>query len=381
MAQDPGQGVTLLLGLMAAQFGVHAAGWAMAAFMQRQATGPEAHFAAFWLALAAALMLYLGPWPTDHALRATADGLVIGGLLLLHRGVRRFYGLLLKDGLQLGVLGATALLLAASLAVPGGHRLRLVWVSLMVGSLCAAMAWAFWRHGRVRTRRLALGLTAALGATALAFWVRAGLAATAADPVRLAFGVQTSLSTGYALGVFVVAGLLNLAQIGLVLGRVFRQLLSQSQVDPLTGVANRRGFVAALNTAHRAAQRTGAVYGLLMIDIDHFKRINDEHGHAAGDAALRRVGQLLADQGRAGDTVGRLGGEEFCLLLPASDGAGAEGLARRICSAVADELTLTVSIGVALVDAGRESADEAMQRADAALYRAKSAGRNRVVLG
>jgi len=376
IASDAQQGVTLLLGLMAAQFLVHAAGWSMAAAMQRQVRGTEAHFAGFWLALAAALGLYLGPWPREHVLRVLADAIVIASLMLVHRGVLRFYRQPLPDRVYLGVVVLTLLLLGATRWQADGHRLRLVWVSLMVGSGCLALGWAFWRHEARGARIFAAAVALTLASTALAFLVRAVLAAVSPDPVALAIGAPTSLSMAYAFVIFFVGGLFNLAQIRLVLGRVFQQLLAQSHMDALTGVANRRGFMAALHAVHQRAQRGGLPYALLMVDIDHFKRINDSHGHAAGDTALRRVAQTLAAHVRSGDTLGRLGGEEFCLLLARCDRAVAEGLAQRVCEAVADGKALTVSVGVALVDAVGEDIDQALRRADAALYRAKDAGRN-----
>jgi two-component system, cell cycle response regulator len=125
-----------------------------------------------------------------------------------------------------------------------------------------------------------------------------------------------------------------------------------------------------------------------MIDIDHFKKVNDSYGHLVGDDVLRDVGQLLLETIRGSDIVARYGGEEFLMLLPETDDAGAETFAERIREAISvhgfnasqgTALMLTASIGVAVFPAARiESVEDLLARADAALYRAKADGRNRV---
>ena len=150
--------------------------------------------------------------------------------------------------------------------------------------------------------------------------------------------------------------------------------------DSLTGAANRRGFMDRL----AQAQQQQALLSLVMIDIDHFKRINDRHGHAAGDGVLREVAARLRRQMRGADLLGRLGGEEFALLLPATDLAGALAQAELARQALRREPmviagTVTASFGVAQWD-GSESAADWLHRADLALYQAKAKGRNRVEL-
>jgi diguanylate cyclase (GGDEF)-like protein len=153
--------------------------------------------------------------------------------------------------------------------------------------------------------------------------------------------------------------------------------------DPLTGVANRRSFEEQGTAQISASEREGRPLALVAIDIDHFKRINDQHGHAAGDTALqafvRRVQQALPPC----HALYRLGGEEFALLLPGTDEAGAARVAETLRRALAQTRfepvgALSASFGVAMLHAG-DTLDALMQRADAALYGAKAAGRNRVV--
>ncbi|XAH23297.1 GGDEF domain-containing protein [Xylophilus sp. GW821-FHT01B05] len=167
-----------------------------------------------------------------------------------------------------------------------------------------------------------------------------------------------------------------------------RQLQTLSRTDPLTGLANRRHFDEAATTEFQRARRSGQPLCLLLADIDYFKRYNDRHGHAAGDASLVRIAHNLQGcASRAGELVARIGGEEFAVLLPGTPAAQGRELAERMCQAVAmlniahgasdvaDHITL--SVGVAQYDAsGTPDFHTLFHQADAALYRAKHQGRN-----
>lgn len=164
-----------------------------------------------------------------------------------------------------------------------------------------------------------------------------------------------------------------------------RQMAAQ---DALTGSANRRALIAALQRDVARAVRTEEPLSLMMVDIDHFKRINDRWGHLAGDQVLRKVVEVLRARVRHQDLVGRYGGEEFMVLLPGADLMGATALARQLCSAVeatpcvfeGREIRVTVSIGVAGGSVtSLDRWDTLIAAADRALYEAKNAGRNRVV--
>ncbi len=168
--------------------------------------------------------------------------------------------------------------------------------------------------------------------------------------------------------------------------RTDREILHLAMTDSLTQVPNRLALMQ--QAEHALARRSGLPLALLMVDVDHFKRINDSLGHPAGDEALRAVARLLTGRLRRQDILGRYGGEEFCVLAPDTDGDGAFRLAEALRETVAatklvteqGELQVTVSIGYALCPAGTERAlKDLMAEADAALYAAKRAGRNRVV--
>lgn len=159
-----------------------------------------------------------------------------------------------------------------------------------------------------------------------------------------------------------------------------------SIADHLTGIANRRAFFDAATLELERWRRAPRPLSLLLIDADHFKKVNDQHGHAAGDAVLRSIAAILTAAAREIDVVARLGGEEFVVLLPSADEVGALALAERIRVAIAGtpvhfadaEIRCTVSIGATTMAADIDGLDALIARADAALYAAKAAGRNAV---
>ncbi len=162
--------------------------------------------------------------------------------------------------------------------------------------------------------------------------------------------------------------------------------------DPLTGLSNRRHFEERLAAEIAAAQRHGRPVSVLLVDVDHFKSVNDGHGHLAGDEALKMVAAVLQDAVRREDVLARYGGEEFVVVARETELAGARALGERIrraversrCAWQGQEIALTVSIGVTVSagaahpEAGR-SERELLEAADRALYLAKQGGRNRVV--
>jgi diguanylate cyclase (GGDEF)-like protein len=158
-------------------------------------------------------------------------------------------------------------------------------------------------------------------------------------------------------------------------------------VDPLTGLLNRRGFEAEADRMLLRAARDGSSTALLMLDLDHFKAINDSWGHPIGDLVLQSVAKAVATELRGGDVIGRLGGEEFVIALAGNRTDQAAVLAERVRRAISalavrqgeTIVHLTISIGVA-AQRGATSLDKLMTLADEALYRAKAAGRNRVEL-
>lgn len=158
------------------------------------------------------------------------------------------------------------------------------------------------------------------------------------------------------------------------------QLERATETDPLTGILNRRGFEQRLVQQLAEHARRKAPLGLLVIDVDRFKETNDRWGHAAGDEALRLVGQTLERGARQGDIVTRIGGEEFAMLLPDTNLSAAGVCAERLRAAVAEASAgaTTVSIGASISASAAEDSDGLLRRADQAMYAAKAGGRDRV---
>ncbi len=164
-----------------------------------------------------------------------------------------------------------------------------------------------------------------------------------------------------------------------------RQLTHQATTDFLTGLGNRRALMEQMPVIRAKAARPEEAVSLILFDLDHFKRINDEYGHDAGDSVLMAIGEAVKDHLRPYDYAARMGGEEFCIVLPGADLAAAESVAERLRLAVESRVVeplpkgrITCSFGVAQARPS-ERLQELLLRADAALYTAKDRGRNVVV--
>ena len=158
-----------------------------------------------------------------------------------------------------------------------------------------------------------------------------------------------------------------------------------ARYDELTGVLSRRALIEAVSTEVERAKRYGTALSCLMLDLDHFKTINDTYGHQLGDQVLHQISQVISDECRTNDRLGRYGGEEFLIILPATSIEAATVLAERVRLAVAEtaldqiDERVTVSIGVADWRDGEDSAFRLIEQADQALLKSKATGRNRIV--
>ncbi|GFE57305.1 diguanylate cyclase [Geobacter sp. AOG1] len=173
------------------------------------------------------------------------------------------------------------------------------------------------------------------------------------------------------------------------LDEVQKRLKKLASTDELTGLKNRRHIMKRLEEEFERAGRLQETLCLIILDIDHFKRINDTHGHPFGDLVLKRVAKRLQEATRRYDTIGRIGGEEFLVISPGTNAEEALHLAERLRTTVSQEpmgdgekdVTITLSAGFALSKPGDRGSETLMKRADMALYRAKQGGRNRVEEG
>lgn len=192
------------------------------------------------------------------------------------------------------------------------------------------------------------------------------------DPLRV------TMMAGTVLVMAIVVGAITER-----LREVLRRLEAAASTDPLTGVMNRRALEEAFDVELARAGRGGFEVGVVMLDLDGFKAFNDQHGHQAGDSALRRLSRVLTDQTRTIDQVGRVGGEEFAIIAPESNTAGTLALAERLRRAVELEFSgpggLTASCGVASYPESGADREELVGAADRALYQAKALGRNRAI--
>jgi diguanylate cyclase (GGDEF)-like protein len=211
---------------------------------------------------------------------------------------------------------------------------------------------------------------------AIAYGVALAIESPPNNPVD---GWVATVGTLLVTGVFVALVRDRLA--GLI-----ANLTDAARRDPLTELFNRRGFEELFDIELERARRTGAPLSVVVGDLDRFKRINDEFGHAAGDEALRRIGHAIQHAKRSFDSAARVGGEEFALLAPDSDEHGAYMLAERIRSFVEQSFSdpggvpLTISFGIATYPLHGQSAEALLRAGDQALYAAKRLGRNRTVI-
>ncbi|KAB2898545.1 MAG: GGDEF domain-containing protein [Burkholderiaceae bacterium] len=337
------------------------------------------------LGLAYVLQLLGGP-PGWDALSVVNHTLTLCVPMVYWVGAMRFFGRsapLLKPLFMLALGYTVAQMLVQWLL---GSAARYAMLSLASALIFAVMTGAvvyamrgFAKDLRVEMTLFALliGGLCVLNAIKCARVVRGGLEALdMGHPVQIVFYIYMSF----------LATVLAPSMIWLVLRRLTDALRATAERDPLTQLLNRRGLLAGLEGHFRS--RTAAPARLLMLDIDHFKRINDTHGHQAGDVVLCHVAELLRRTLRRGDLASRMGGEEFVAVCFDADDEGVQHLAERLRAAIAQQavsmpgmngpLHCTVTVGVSRSFLDADGFDAAVQEADAALYRGKVGGRNRI---
>ena len=223
--------------------------------------------------------------------------------------------------------------------------------------------------------------------------VRTQLQLPMLTPQLHAYAVGEFIETLFWLFLYVLLMVVCMCAAGCLLCAVMQDVVAQLEkdrsLDPLTQIANRRGFDELSGHMFAKAQsaRQPMPCAVLLCDIDHFKCINDRWGHSVGDEVLQQIARTFQTRSRAGDVVARMGGEEFAVLLQSVDPAQADAIAQRMCDDIAamhlpvlGEHRITVSIGVAmLAQPSTEALKNALQEADQWLYVAKRSGRNRVV--
>lgn len=312
------------------------------------------------------------------------NGLIALGIVLYARALYRF---LLDAELPRGIwlmLGLSWAAMPLMLDWPLNQRTAVN--SMCFGVLMLPSVRLIVRHGwRAEPSLRTVGFTFALAM--LSMVVRAQQAWTRPDEYTDLLQASLGQSLTFLMSFMAMLG----AGFGFVLAnfeRMARRLEQMATHDALTGCVNRGTIDALLAHALQRGQREGSPVAFAMFDLDHFKQVNDRHGHRAGDEVLRQVASTVRARLRASDVFGRVGGEEFALLLPATDLPGARRLADGVRTAVealrvptaegsAVGVTLSIGVAVAASDAAL-SPDQIYGRADQALYAAKHGGRNRV---
>jgi len=321
----------------------------------------------------------------DFVSVVVANALLSIGYALLVDAVRRFVGLRAGHRLLFVlVLASICVQIYFSYAVPSTRIRILIGSTLFAALLPFALLplFAAYRESRNRSYVLTAAAFAVLFATMLA---RVAYETLDEQGLTSAF-----LSTPMQDCVFAVLAFFPvIATLGFLLmcsSRLYEELERQAGVDSLTGINNRRTVTDMATRAIAAAHRHGQALAVLLIDADHFKRINDAHGHEVGDEALQLISATVQCELRTEDLFGRLGGEEFVVVLPAADESAARRNAERLRANIEKAelraghrtIELCVSIGIAVIRAGDDFA-ALLRRADQAMYEAKRSGRNRVV--
>ncbi len=340
---------------------------------------------------ALALVLHTGAYVL-YALRGTApdwatvvlaNTLLAGTFALVLAAVQQFQGRSLPWRRMLVPVLVTALLFTLFMK---DYRACVITIGLVAPLQIALVLWALWRPQPPAQLRGVWLVTAGLTLQALLLATRSVLAIVGGIPLQGLLRVD-GLQAPIFMSAFIVVILASLGYILMTKDRAEADNRYFAAHDGLTGLVNRRALVRAAQRDVAHAVRTHQPYALMMMDIDHFKAINDQHGHMAGDRVLCHVAELLRARLRAQDMVGRYGGEEFVVLLPGTALHDAVVLAEVLRSAVEQApamhqdqpIAVTLSIGVCGGRPDHADAWDALLRdADRALYKAKRAGRNRV---
>lgn len=317
-----------------------------------------------------------------------SNGMILAGLTGYWRALRLFYGLPDRIWLLVPVIAGTLGVFWFSAMQPAiGMRVLIVtlcWLALFTA--CTTTLIFPRQKDEAVSRRVLAGIFAFAAAFALLRLVFFLNPPDGGIPNEIDASNWINVATPMMVGILPVVG--TSAFLLMCSERLRRQWEHAAATDYLTGLANRRTLAEAGERRFRAARDNGTPLAVAIIDIDHFKSINDRYGHDIGDRALKHVADLLERNCRVNELPGRQGGEEFVVVLTAADGEAALTAGERLRQAVAGShfteaglsLPITVSIGIALLDADDDSFDRFLGRADTALYAAKANGRNRVEL-
>lgn len=357
--------------------------WALGAWLV-PTTRRAALYWSLWATLSAVIWVVLAAHVDSPPLIGVLAGVL--GVMALQRGIRIFVGF--ESALPGHAVLLTAVVIANWLGTSTEYR------SMQAVLNFGVLAWLYLhiafdlynyasKVARFRWPWL-LAIPTTFGG--LGYGARALRAITQPDSVLTEMSAHSALNVNAALGFVVLVLVLHATLVVLVVARLVAELRKLSHHDGLTSLLNRRAMEELLEAQIGRGQRGNAKFVVMMLDLDHFKRINDQHGHAVGDLALKHVSAVLGSAIQSTDHLARFGGEEFVVLMPNADIEQAHAVADRLRELLAitpltrDDLRvpLSVSIGVAQW-LNNEDSSHLLSRADAALFQAKVMGRNRVI--
>lgn len=378
--------ISPLLWLVAFQFGLYAIGWMACALLLKEDEAAVVHWGLFLLLLSAGLLLAgLRSDPRTWWAYNGANLLTLLAFALMRRGVELFFREPPRDGEQMAMLAVVGSAIALMDTGPTGSGWRILLSYAGFGYVMARLI----ADVRVPVRA-EFGRAAWLGVVVPGLVIVLLLVLLAVRQALSLGAPQEMHSTSSGVGLMPLylfgSALFNFGFMVLLTQRLLLKLKRASRRDALTGLENRGAIDATVQHQWAQSSRGAAGFALLLIDVDHFKRINDAHGHAVGDQVLEHVASVIAAQARQADSVGRYGGDEFIIVAPQSTLAGAAQAAERLRMAMeaepiharASDLRVTLSIGVAATTSEDVAVADVLARADRALYRAKAKGRNRV---
>ena len=383
--------VDIAFAMNAVMHGVFCAIWLMGSWVFGDVRRAAQHWAAFaglsTVSFGVFIAIQHHPVPL-HAgyLGALASLSGVAAMLALHRGVRLFVGTRLPTVAH--ALAFVIVLVASWLGLTN-PALRVSVAAAVLAVIALVLAADLYRYGRdVMRQRHTWLLAAPPVVAAVGLSLRAARALFRAQSVTPELITDSTANLVSAVAFMVIALTFHATLMGLVLGRIVLDLRYRSRHDGLTGLLNRRAMEEVLLAQMQRSRRTSEPFAVLMLDLDHFKSINDRHGHAAGDRALKHTAAALRAQLREVDAVSRFGGEEFLVLMPGATVETARPVAERLRESLVSDppsiddatLLLSASIGIAQWREPAEEPSRLLMRADAALYNAKVRGRDRVVV-
>ena len=364
--------------------------WLVAGWAMRDQRRVALHWSAFAALSVLFFLLFVAKpahgEPLAQLMRDASNISTVLSMVALQRGIWLFVGRALQNTGHVAVV-LIVVLVSWTGSDPSAGPLRVGVICGVLAALSLSIARDLHGHARDTAHiRYPWLLSAAPLIASAVYAVRGLRAVLVAGSVASEMGGDSALNIASAFAYVVLVPSFHATLMALVVMRLVADLRRLSRHDDLTGLLNRRALEESLTAQVQRSRRNAEPFCLLMLDVDHFKSINDRFGHAVGDQVLKHLSALLLGHVRAVDRVGRFGGEEFVVLLPGLALAAALPLAERLRHAIAAEplahadaaIALSASIGIAEWGGAGEEPSRLLVRADAALYQAKQHGRDRV---